>query len=241
MYTVVLRAAGVLLTAMLFAAPVVAQISVNPIKLTISARAKSEVIRLNNAGTQLRRFEIQPMKWSQIDGVDKLEPTEDVIVSPPVIALAPNKPQVLRVLRAVAPDATVEKSYRLLINEILPVLSGPATGVPRLSMNMRLPVFFAAIEPAVPDFIAEAKRGVDAENKPFVVLSIQNKGLTHIQANQLAKLVGGDENGEPFALFGYALPGASFSWRLDAQRLEDTQEVRVKFTNGTTRDVKIQR
>ena len=98
---------------------------------------------LRNEGTSPISAQIRVFRWSLVDGKEKLEPTDDVVASPPSITLTPNGQYVTRIVRVSKQPVTGEESYRLLVDQ-LPDLSQQKNGTVNLLMRYSIPVFFGA-------------------------------------------------------------------------------------------------
>ena len=57
-------------------------------------------------------------RWSQVNGEDKLEKTEDVIISPPVLTVHGGAPSTFRLVRVAKTPVSGEETYRVLLDEI---------------------------------------------------------------------------------------------------------------------------
>ena len=217
-----------------------AQIRVRPTKLIVSPDSKAETILIVSDGSTVRRFEVTVVAWQQVVEAEKITPSDALIVSPPAFTLKPNLPQVLRVLRVGPPDAQIEQSFRLLINEITTQPSGPATGTPTVSLNMSLPVFVSPLSSAAEAFDLELSPfQKSADGKSSRMLKLSNRGRVHVQGSQVMRLRAGAEFGEPIPLFGYALPGRTRTWTLDAEGLIGADALRVRVTSGATTDLSL--
>jgi fimbrial chaperone protein len=57
--------------------------SVSPIRIELSSAQRSAVLTIRNGGDQPVVVQAQLVDWSQADNEDRLEPTNDLIASPP--------------------------------------------------------------------------------------------------------------------------------------------------------------
>ena len=73
-----------------------ASLEVSPISLTIPAPGAATTIHLRNVGDSPLNAQIRVFRWIQVNGEDKLEPTEDVIASPPATRLSGRSDQIVR-------------------------------------------------------------------------------------------------------------------------------------------------
>src|ERR1700752_3444746 len=100
------------------------------------------MVTLRNTGATPIATQIRGFRWVQEEGRERLEPTADVVASPPAAALRPGQDDVVRVVRLAKNAIAGEEAYRLLIDE-LPELSQPPRTV-NFVVRHALPLFFAA-------------------------------------------------------------------------------------------------
>src|SRR6202140_4151365 len=139
------RQAFLLLVAFLLTPfPVMAgALSVTPIRIELSSAQRSVALTVRNDGDQPTVVQAQLVAWSQADNDDRLEPTIDVLASPPIFTVAPGASQVLRIALRTAPDAVRERSYRVLVTEV-PGKPDPAFTGAQFALKISLPIFVAA-------------------------------------------------------------------------------------------------
>ena len=85
--------------------------------------------------------QVRVFRWSQVMGVERLEPTADVVASPPVGA--DRRGQTISVARGTGQQTpvTAEESYRVLVDE-LPDPSQMKAGTVNFTVRFSLPVFY---------------------------------------------------------------------------------------------------
>lgn len=114
---------------------------VNPVRVDLSSAARSEVVVLRNNGSEPASFEMQIKAWEQTaSGEMTLGATEDVVVFPLVLLLAPGEERNVRVGAAI-PFGPVEKTYRLFIQELPPAASAERPAQVRVLTRLAIPVF----------------------------------------------------------------------------------------------------
>ena len=124
-----------------------ATFSVNPIRVVLTPRAASALVTVRNDGTEPLRFQVNVFKWDQdARGQIQLAPTEDMIVFPLMMTLQPKEERSVRV-GAATPFGAVEKSYRLVIEELPPLVRSAEQANVRMLTRMGVPIF---LEPPSP-------------------------------------------------------------------------------------------
>src|SRR4029079_18185549 len=100
-------------------------------------------LTLTNTGIKPINVQIRVFRWSQADGVETLQPTKDVVASPPATSLTPGTDYTIRVLRIAKAPVAGEEAYRIFVDELpSPEPRNPDTV--RLVLRYSIPVFFAA-------------------------------------------------------------------------------------------------
>ena len=183
--------------------------SVDPVRLTVRARATSTSLSLQNNGDEPVLVQSEVMAWSQQDGNDLLTPSQDLLISPPIFKLAPGAAQTVRVGLLRPSDPERELTYRIFLQEVpAPLLPGQE-GVHAV-LRLGLPVFVLPSRRAVPLLNWRAAQGAEGQIK----LSLSNSGNAHVQAID-CKLYRPD--GTLIAeqkLTAYVLPGQARSWQI---------------------------
>jgi len=129
--------------ALLIALPAVSEVAaaqsleVAPVSVELVAGAMATTLSVTNHGTETTPIQVRAFVWDQQEGVDRLTATDDLMASPPIAQVAPEGTQVIRlVLRR--PVGTIERSFRLLIDQIP---SAGAAGTVRVALRLSIPVF----------------------------------------------------------------------------------------------------
>ena len=202
------------LAAALLCAPSKAvSLSVAPLLLDVTAPSAATVLTLRNE--QGRRIDVQlrVFRWEQVNGEDKLTPTQDVVVSPPVVGLLPGAEQVVRVLRVGKRPVSGEESYRVLIDE-LPDSAHRRDGRVKILLRHSLPVFFA--EPNLSH--ARVSWSLLQQGDAWFLEGV-NAGSRRLRmANLAIKDASGRSLVQRSGLLGYVLPGTTARWPLGSVR-----------------------
>ena len=169
-------------------------------------------------------------RWSQVGGADRLEPTDEVVASPPVVTLRSNTDYAVRLVHQGPMPAHGEESYRVLIDE-LPSAESRVNGV-SLLVRQSIPVFFSARDRADAQVTWRLEKadgalvGVNAGDRRLRVsdLKLADDSAAHISGG------GG--------LRGYVLGHSTVRWTLPRPGVERLHgHVVVAFTSegGATR------
>lgn len=86
--------------------------------MEVLSPAAAATFTLHNEGTSPLNAQIRVFRWSQVNGEEKLEPTTDVVASPPIAALAPKTDYTIRIVRVSKQPVATGETYRLFVDEI---------------------------------------------------------------------------------------------------------------------------
>ena len=198
-------------TALASGAAVASGLQVSPVSVTIAATQNADGLWLSNTGDRPMHVQVRAYRWTQENDADRLEPTRELLVSPPMLELPAGERQLVRAIRTGAPPADgAQRAFRVIIDE-LPVPGNQAKGL-QYVLRYSLPIFVEpAGAPASPPALQWALRQVGEQR----LLEVTNSGGTHAQLADLAVI---DRAGQRTVvapgLLGYVLPGARMRWAL---------------------------
>ena len=203
-----------------------AAFQVNPVRAHLEARHAVETIVVSNDSDTALRFEASLLRWEMAaDGQWVLTPSDDLVLHPLYLEVAPRSPAPLRIgaLDPIAPDQP-QRAYRI---ELMQQADQAAVAGPALQIltKVSLPVFVGGAGEAQPKL--RAPRFADGS----LVFVLGNGGGRYLpQQSAQARLL--DASGRllasPRIELGYVLAGAELPVTLpvaaaicrDARRLE---------------------
>jgi fimbrial chaperone protein len=189
-------------------------LQVSPIGLHLAASEQAQAMWLTNTGTDTLHAQVRVFRWTQVNGKDVLEASKDLVVSPPMVTIAPGDRQLVRVIRQVPPPIDgSETAYRVIVDE-LPVGGADKTGL-KFVLRYSVPVFLAPSgDPTV-----SATLQASVETTPDgAMLRVHNAGTGHAQIADVSQHGGTGKNTSLLpGLVGYALPGSTMSWPLPSE------------------------
>lgn len=187
-----------------------ANLQISPVTLNFRAEQGAAGINLQNLGDQTMYGQVRVFAWDQRDGEETLAPTQELVASPPIVEIAANSRQTIRLVRAQAGPVAQEKTYRVLIDEVSRDDDTGRSGVD-IRLRYSVPVF---VLPAG----APGKEVLDWQvfrNKGEWMLRIRNSGNFHAQIGAMTFT---NQAGKEFViskgLFGYVLAARMRVWRL---------------------------
>jgi fimbrial chaperone protein len=186
---------------------IAAQLRVEPVVLELNAPAAAAALSLRNDEDNEVVVQTRVMRWSQADGKETLEPTTDVVASPPTVKMAPRSDYVVRVVRVSKRPVRGEESYRVVVDQLPNARRQPARAV-NLLIRHSIPVFFRN-----PQLSASNVAWSLANEGDKLVITANNTGDERLR---IASLRLRDAAGTTISfgngLVGYALGRSSMSW-----------------------------
>lgn len=193
------------------------RLQVSPTLIEIAANRPAEAIWLSNPGKQPVPIQVRVFRWDQTGAEERLDPTDELIVSPSQIVIPPGQRQLIRILRQQqAPDT--EQGYRVIVDELAGLAA--TDEVPKgLQFRLRysIPVFVAPGRPLAepgPRLVAALHR--DATTK-VATLEVDNHGGGRARLAEALLLAPGKPPIELSpGLLGYVLSRQSMRWPVEA-------------------------
>jgi fimbrial chaperone protein len=230
-----LLAAGVLgMLSGCFAAPASAgNFSVTPVRIYMVPRERATAITVTNGGDEELVMQADIYEWKQSpDGQDLLTLSEDMILSPPILKMAPRSRQVVRLISLTGPVKDQQHTYRMIVREIPEAKPEKADLQLQIAYAFSIPIFITP-----PGAIARLDC-ILARVAPEAVKAVcQNTGTAaaHPTALQISNStldnVASQDSG------AYILPGVTRSF--DLKRKEGTilagkTRLAVSMSDGTS-------
>lgn len=179
--------------------------SVTPVRIYMKPGDRAVALTIVNEGATPVALQADMHNWAQTaDGTDEIDLTEDMIVSPPIIKLAPKARQVVRLALLRPADASRQLTYRLIVREV-----PEATATP--DQTLQVPIALAL---SMPVFITprHAARVVDCAVSRADTQTLEarcgNTGTAYAQLREIL-FRRGDETLARFEGGTYILPGAN--------------------------------
>jgi fimbrial chaperone protein len=147
-------------------APAVAgTLRIDPIKIELSQDHKIASLKVKNEDGAPVSVRAYVLAWSQVDGEDRYQETESLIVSPPVATIAPGATQVIRV--GFRGSASARAAYRLIVEEV--PQANRAGGI-QVALRLSIPLYANVAQGVVSELrwkayqLANGKWALEAAN-----------------------------------------------------------------------------
>lgn len=188
-------------------------IAVNPVRVNLSATQTTSPLVVRNSGTEPSVVQLQIVSWSQKDGKDVLEPSRDLLATPPIFTVPAGGSQTVRVGLRQRSDARSEGTYRLILQEVPPPPKPEFRGL-QMALRLSVPVFIAPAIPPTATLAWEANT-TSLNSQAGLRISSVNTGNSHVQVLGFKLFSNGTEL--PLvapAETAYVLPGQRREWSL---------------------------
>lgn len=227
-----------------------AGVAVSPVVLELDSPRKAVAVKVTNTGDQPVTFQTDAMTWKQVNGVDQNEPTDDLLVVPPIVEVPAQGSQVFRVMLRNKAPAPVERTYRILLKDIteeqaasadkavitfklahsLPVLIAPSGKVVNALRWQPCPTVAGA-----PSVAASAARAA-APASPEACVRLLNAGNRRVKVQTLTLTGEGWQQALPLKTGVNVLAGDYREWRvpLASDQTGTVRGVQVKTDTGAT-------
>ncbi len=204
------------LTASVLALPglvMAASLQVSPTTIEVNAPGATSSVSLVNPTPQQISVQVRVFKWSQVNGQEKLEPTNDLVASPPFVTLPPSANYAVRLVRTAGRPVAGEESYRLVIDE-LPQPGRLKAGAITLLLRQSLPVFFEG-----PDMRPPQVSWSYSKQGGKLLVTAKNDGDRRMRIGSLS-LSNGKGSTVSFGngLVGYSLGRSVMTWVLSGRK-----------------------
>ncbi len=197
-----------LLTAAALQPALASNFEIAPVVLELSSSRTAGVVKIVNNDNHNVSLQIRAYEWSQVDSQDALQPTQNLIISPPVFNLAPGASQVIRVVSRQAAGAS-EIAFRLLIDEIPSATEG---AIISFKFRISMPVFIAANTAPKLQLDYQLRAGKPAR------LMVQNNGNRRARLLDVAlTLPNGRKINAPAGGNPYTLAGITRQYLIDTE------------------------
>lgn len=183
-------------------------LQVSPAGVEIRAPAAASTLTLKNPGTTPLQAQVRVFRWSQADGKDVLEPTADLVASPPMVSIGPGKQGVVRLVRVSKQPLAAEESYRIIVDEIPSLVTNANKSSLQLAFRYSVPVFVMPQARTSPSLTWSTEK----RDGKTIITAVNNGDRRVRLADFRMKDAKGREITIAKGLAGYVLARSSMSW-----------------------------
>lgn len=229
-----LKGTAALLAAACLSAPAWAGFfTVTPVRIFMSPRDRAVAVTITNDGDDELVMQADVFAWSQKPGgEDELVLSEDLILSPPILKLAPKARQVVRLAMVSVPRADRQLTYRMIVREVPEARQGDKDVKLQVALAFSLPVFITP---------PSAKRELDCNAEKLAPdtlrISCDNRGAVYAMPREFTVSSSAGQRLAARETGGYILPGVKRSFDVkkpDGNYPSGALKLAVTLDDGST-------
>jgi fimbrial chaperone protein len=149
----------------------------SPITIDLPDTQKVATLEVRSDDDEPQPGQIRILRWTQKDGVERLEPTKAVGASPPAFKAAKGRPLTVRIVRVATEPVVGEECYRVLVDQVTAATKEQAVS---FQIRQSLPLCFGAAN------LAPAKAAWTLRVSPDgTVLAGVNSGQKRLNASEV--------------------------------------------------------
>jgi fimbrial chaperone protein len=157
-----------------------ANLNITPVRVELSGQRPYSVIQITNVSTEPVTLQARVFKWGFQGEQEDLTATDDLILNPPLVKLAPKAQQFVRLGLRKPNTENIERTYRLLLEELPP--NSPESGtVVRTLLRVSIPVFAESRVKTASKIVWTVTRNPQGK----LDLTAVNNGTAHVQIRTL--------------------------------------------------------
>jgi len=225
-----------------------AGLSISPVVVEIDSPRRAVAVTVTNQGDQAVTFQTEAMVWQQVNGVDQFEPTDELLVVPPIVEVPPNASQIFRVTLRVPRPSPVERTFRLILEDVSEDETSTGQASVAFKFTHNLPVMVAPSgnvsnavrwKPCPPEASATAASALakpTTARSPETCIRLFNAGNRRVKVQALTLTGDNWQQALPLKDGVNVLAGAEREWRvpLQAGQTGVLRGVEVQTTRGET-------
>lgn len=207
------------------------EFSVSPVRIFMQSSERAIAVTVVNEGAEELVMQSEIFSWQQkTGGEDQLTPTEDLVLSPPIVKLAPKSRQVLRLARVGPPATGQEQTYRMIVREVPEARPGREAKV-QMALAFSLPIF---ITPRGAK--RDVKCDVQRQSAQAVKVNCANSGKAYAQIRGITLLSASGATLATRDFVGYLLPDVQRTIEVQAPNAIPGGRVKVQvgYDDATT-------
>jgi len=193
-----------------------AELAVMPVAVQLDRMKNRATVMVQNNGSEPVTVQADALAWQREGGQDQHQPSDALIVNPPIFTIEPGRSQVVRLGLRSTDTHEQERTFRLVLREVptapRPDVLATSAGV-RVLVALRIPVYVA------PQRVSRSERWELTPGEGGQVMArVTNTGNVHLRLKHLSLA---DGSAQPLAeqmIGAVLLAGESRSWPLRVQR-----------------------
>ena len=182
---------------------------VDPTRIELAPGQLSATLTIRNDDSEPAVIRAEARSWAQNDGEDLYQSSKEILVSPPIMTVAPGSEQIVRIALRRQLDPLKELSYRIFLQEV-PAAPRPGFSGLQMALRISLPIFAKPASGVAP----KAAWNVAYLTKDHALrVGMANEGNAHVQLQEFK--LSTIKKADTLALqqtTTYLLPGQRHEW-----------------------------
>lgn len=92
--------------------------TISPTSINVALGSQVATLTVKSDGHGTSFGQVRVMRWMRDDGAGTLQPTRDVVASPPAMQMAPGQELTIRLVRTTTTPIVGEECYRVLVDQL---------------------------------------------------------------------------------------------------------------------------
>lgn len=156
-------------------------VTISPVMLELKPDHRVVAVTVSNESDSLLTLQAETLEWTQPNGKDLNEESDDLLVVPPFAEIRPGDSQIFRVTLRRPALAVAERAYRLVLDDVSEIKRETKGVGVTFSFSHRLPVFVAGTGKIGP----KPRLGMCPPSEPSGCVRLGNEGDRFVQVKHL--------------------------------------------------------
>jgi fimbrial chaperone protein len=221
-------------------------LTISPVVVEIDAPRKAAAITITNRSDRPITLQTDIRAWRQVEGIDQYASTDELLVVPAIAQVPPNSSQVFRVALRRPSGAPVERTYRLILEDISDEQQPSGGNAIAFRFTHNLPVMVApslavvnAVRwmPCAPRPVPSGSQSANSTQEgSLACVRVHNAGNRRVKVQSLTLAGDGWQQVWPLTAPESILAGDTREWRvpLPAARAAAVRRLQVHTAQGAT-------
>lgn len=207
-----------------------ANVSLAPLRIEMDGEQRAETLRVYNPSARAIGVQVRAFGWKQESGKDVYFASNDVMISPSIITIAPGDTQIFRVLRRDRP-AEGERRYRVAVDQ-LPDPELLRGGEAQARIRFTIPMFIdrATAQPANLAW-SVGSNGLTAKNSGGQTVRMVNLSLKNAQGQPIPVEMGGLNYIQGDSTLNWPMPNGCPNGPISISGMIDSQTIDAQVQN----------
>lgn len=156
-------------------------VTISPVVLELTPAQRVVAVTVSNESDTPLTLQAETLEWTQANGEDRTEASDDLLVVPPLAEIRPGGSQIFRVTLRRPASAIAERAYRLVLDDVSEIKRETKEIGVNFNFSHRLPVFVTGTG----KIGAKPRLGICPAPAPPGCVRLDNGGDRFVQVKRL--------------------------------------------------------